>query len=578
MNFFQRILAPPRFENDAEKTHWALLLHLTSLSMIIVPLFMIFLNSMDDNPRIRSVNIALAAVALLQIPAQVILRRGLTRPIALVFMVVGWTALTWVATQMEGVSDVAVMGYFLLILWAGYLIGWRAVTLLTTSTLLAVWLLAIFEIIGWLQPVNRPPLRVAIVLTLLFVIAALEIYFIINALRRSLNDARKELLERQRVETMLRQEREKLHLALAASRVETWEWNIGTGTVTWSDGIEAMFGLKKGTFDGRYETYLSLIHPDDLPVLQQAIERALTVENADYVIEHRILLPDGSERWLEGRGRVYRNESREPVRMAGTVVDITHRKHAEIERERLIQELAAKNRELEQFTYTVSHDLKAPIITIKGFLGFLNEDARSGNIERLEKDILRINEAVDKMHRLLGELLELSRIGRLMNPPQVISFRDLVDEAVELLRGRIQSTRAQIQIADSLPLVYGDRRRLLEVVQNLIDNAAKFSAVRSQPLIEIGCSGWEEGKPILFVRDNGIGIPPEYHERIFGLFNKLDPTTDGSGVGLTLVKRIIEFHGGRIWVESEAEKGATFYFTLPAPKSDLSSSQTPNSI
>jgi signal transduction histidine kinase len=249
--------------------------------------------------------------------------------------------------------------------------------------------------------------------------------------------------------------------------------------------------------------------------------------------------------------------------MAGTVVDITDRKHAEAERERLIRELAEKNTELEQFTYTVSHDLKAPIITIKGFLGFLREDAHAGNRERLDRDITRINEAVDKMHRLLNELLELSRVGRLMDAPQSVPFRELVDEAVDILEGRLQATRARLEIADDLPLVHGDRRRLLEVVQNLIDNAAKFSAGRLEPLIEIGCETYENGMPVFFIRDNGIGIPAEHHERIFGLFNKLDPMMEGTGVGLALVKRIVEFHGGRIWVESEAGRGAKFLFTLP---------------
>jgi len=117
-------------------------------------------------------------------------------------------------------------------------------------------------------------------------------------------------------------------------------------------------------------------------------------------------------------------------------------------------------------------------------------------------------------------------------------------------------------------MVHGDRRRLFEVFQNLIDNAVKFSSSQPEPLVEIGVDGYEDEMPIIVVRDNGAGISPEHHERIFGLFNKLDPAAEGTGVGLALVKRIIEFHGGRIWVQSEAGKGAAFYFTLPAGKRD----------
>jgi PAS domain S-box-containing protein len=246
------------------------------------------------------------------------------------------------------------------------------------------------------------------------------------------------------------------------------------------------------------------------------------------------------------------------------VRDISQRKFVETEREKLIIELEEKNGELERFTYTVSHDLKSPLITIKGFLGFLEEDAASGNITRLKADIQRIANATDKMQLLLNELLELTRVGRLMNPYQNISFEELAREAVELVQGQIQSKGIHISIQDNLPTVFGDRRRLIETLQNLIDNAAKFMGSQANPCIEIGQSGYEDGKPIFHVKDNGVGIDLVHHDRIFGLFNKLDTNSEGTGIGLALVKRIVEVHGGRVWVESEAGNGATFFFTLQA--------------
>jgi signal transduction histidine kinase len=242
--------------------------------------------------------------------------------------------------------------------------------------------------------------------------------------------------------------------------------------------------------------------------------------------------------------------------------EIAERQHTQAERERLIQELESKNAELERFAYTVSHDLKAPLITIKGFLGFVREDAIAGNHPRLEIDIRRIGEAADKMHSLLNDLLELSRIGRMMNNPEPVPFEALVRDAIEMTDGRLQERGIQVEVASGLPVVYGDRQRLLEVVQNLLDNAAKFMGAQPEPHIKIGRQGSENGMPVLYVRDNGIGIAPQYHERIFGLFNRLDQKVEGTGIGLTLVKRIIEFHGGRIWVESAAGQGATFFFTL----------------
>lgn len=245
------------------------------------------------------------------------------------------------------------------------------------------------------------------------------------------------------------------------------------------------------------------------------------------------------------------------------VRDISQRKWVETEREKLINELEEKNSELERFTYTVSHDLKSPLITIKGFLGFLEQDAASGNTARLKADTQRIADATDKMQTLLNELLELSRVGRLTNPYQQIPFNELVREALEIVHGRLYEKNIEVHVDENLPTIYGDRQRLTEVLQNLLDNAAKFMGNIPNPRIEIGHNGFEDGKPIFFVSDNGIGIDPIHHDRIFGLFNKLDAISEGTGIGLTLVKRIVEVHGGRIWVQSEAGKGAVFYFTLP---------------
>jgi signal transduction histidine kinase len=207
-------------------------------------------------------------------------------------------------------------------------------------------------------------------------------------------------------------------------------------------------------------------------------------------------------------------------------------------------------------------------VTITGFLGYLERDALSGNLEKVRASTSRISSAAQKMENLLSDLLELSRVGRLMNPPENIPFEEIAKEALERVRGQIEANHIQVIIAENLPVIHGDKIRLVEVIQNLLDNAAKFSNGKPDAHIKIESGGLDENqRHILFVCDNGIGIDPQYHDRIFGLFNKLNPRVEGTGIGLTLVKRIIEIHGGRIWVESEPGKGATFYFTLPAQKS-----------
>lgn len=247
----------------------------------------------------------------------------------------------------------------------------------------------------------------------------------------------------------------------------------------------------------------------------------------------------------------------------GMIRDCTQRIRDREEKEHLIAELESKNAELERFTYSVSHDLKSPLVTIKGYLGLLKEDMTDGDASAVDEDLTRISSAADKMAQLLDELLELSRVGRLVNPPENVPLGDLAAEAVELVGGRLGSRGVEVVIHPDLPTVHGDRSRLVEVLQNLVDNAAKYMGDQPHPLIEIG-GRVHMGEAICYVKDNGSGIEPRYREKIFELFQQLDQRADGSGVGLALVKRIVEVHGGRIWVESDGPTaGSTFWFALP---------------
>jgi PAS domain S-box-containing protein len=233
------------------------------------------------------------------------------------------------------------------------------------------------------------------------------------------------------------------------------------------------------------------------------------------------------------------------------------------ERQRQEDELKSKNRELESFTYTVSHDLKSPLITIKGFAGTLLSDMAVGCTNRLTDDLKRIIMAADKMTELLNDLLELSRIGRIVHPPVDVSMAKLAEDVIELLAGPIKQQSATVTVQPGLPAAYGDPQRLQEAVQNLVENALKFPDAGHAPEIEIGFTTRGD-RTAYFVRDHGQGIEARYHETIFGLFNKLDPRSEGTGLGLALVRRIVEFHGGNVWVESAGlGHGATFYFTLP---------------
>jgi signal transduction histidine kinase len=230
------------------------------------------------------------------------------------------------------------------------------------------------------------------------------------------------------------------------------------------------------------------------------------------------------------------------------------------------RELEARNAELERFTYVVSHDLKSPLVTVRGFLSYVERDAQAGRLDRVESDLARIRAATDRMAQLLEDLLELSRTGRIDRPHEDVPLEEVVREARSLAEGGLSARGVRVEVEGPLPVVRGDRRRLVELVQNLLDNAAKFMGDRPEPAVWIGArdAGAAAGQVALYVRDNGIGIDPAHQDRVFELFHRLDPSVEGTGLGLALARRIVETHGGRIWVESAgAGRGSTFCFSLP---------------
>ncbi len=378
--------------------------------------------------------------------------------------------------------------------------------------------------------------------------------------QRTLFGTWRDITERKRAEEALRNEKEFTETALSSQQDTFFLFESATGrAIRWNRAFRDATGYTDEEIAAMTspDSYYS---PEDLERARLFIPEVL--ETGKGVIELEVICKDGRRIPTEYNVSVVKNEQGVPKHLISIGRDISERKQAEEAREALIAKLEAQNAELERFAYTVSHDLKSPLITIQGYVGMLRRDLARGGSETVGDDLARISSAADKMDQLLRDLLELSRIGRLINPSENVSLEEVAREALELVGGQVKENRVQVEISPDLPLVFGDRVRLLEVLQNLIDNAVKYMGDTSEPRVEIG-SRRGGNQAICYVRDNGIGIEPRYHERVFGLFDQLDQSVEGSGIGLALVKRIVEVHGGRIWIESEGSgHGSTFCFTV----------------
>lgn len=249
------------------------------------------------------------------------------------------------------------------------------------------------------------------------------------------------------------------------------------------------------------------------------------------------------------------------------VRDLTWQKGVQDKHAQFVAELETQGAQMERFTYSLAHELRSPLVTIRGFLGLLAKDVESGDRARIHRDLERIQAATEVMQESLDQLLDLASIGRSSETLDDVELCALAAEARERIEGLLERHGATITIDGPLQRVRGDRHRLVEIYGQLFDNALKFSVDGVDPVIHVG-RRFDGDQAVLFVRDNGIGIERRFHRKVFDLFERLDPHSDGVGIGLALVKRVVEVHGGRVWIESLGpDMGTTVCFTLPPSES-----------
>jgi signal transduction histidine kinase len=361
-------------------------------------------------------------------------------------------------------------------------------------------------------------------------------------------------------------------VAESIARVGSWRFDFATQRATWSPEMYRLFAVPED-YDGGLPTLLETrIHPDDRAAVQKATAQVMsTGEGAS--VEYRVVWPDGTEHVIHGEGVVERDADGHPVAVSGYYQDVTDQRRAEAEISGLNAELEARvasrtarletvNKELETFAYSVSHDLRAPLRAIDGFSQMVVEDA-GGRLAEDDLDHLqRVRNAAQRMAAMIDNLLALSRASRTELSRERVDVGAVALSVFEDLRMEQPERQVSFSVAPDL-CVDADATLVRVIVANLLGNAWKFTSKRESAHIEVGVTG-VAGERAFFVRDDGIGFDMERAEHLFGAFQRMHEADKfaGDGIGLATVQRLVSMHGGRVWAESRAAEGATFYFTL----------------
>ena len=379
----------------------------------------------------------------------------------------------------------------------------------------------------------------------------------------------REGLSRRRLESAhsrLAAQEERWRLALEAVGDGVWDWNVPESTVYFSPRWKAMLGYDDHELTASFEEWRSRVHPDDWPRTVKDVEKLLSGETPFYANEHRLLARDGAWRWVLARGvAVARDAKGRALRAVGTHTDVTGRREMEETLRRKTEALSRSNAELEAFAYVASHDLRQPLRTVNSYAALLERELGDALNDDAKEFLGFIRDGAKRMDRLVVDLLEYSRVGRNCAPFAPVAMAAAAQDAVANLNAALQESGGDVTLADNLPTVRGDESELLRLFQNLIGNALKYRHPDRPP--QIAVSAEQQDDHWLFsIADNGIGVDPQHFERIFGIFQRLHGPTagiEGTGVGLALCKKIVEHHGGRIWIDSTPGEGCIFHFTLP---------------